>query len=172
MGVNGEALQLDAVYKKPYFFTTSYTRICISTASHARIRIRYCKGSHYIHLHCSTEVIDHVIFVVVLPGDSPCYRLWGQKAYFPRAEGKNSLVNCLLNFCSVLQSDCFMQMMSHTAIDGDQRRLGSWSAMQETKPGRTRERPAKECQDFSETGGMCFWAWKLAVWSSWAFKCL
>ena len=47
--------------------------------------------------------------------------------YFSHAEGKNSLVNCLFNFCSnivVLQSDCFMRMMSRTAIDGDQRRLG------------------------------------------------
>ena len=34
VGVNGEALQLHAVYKKPYFFITS----------HARIRIRYCKS--------------------------------------------------------------------------------------------------------------------------------
>ena len=32
MGVNGEALQLHAVYKKPYFFTTSHARIRISTA--------------------------------------------------------------------------------------------------------------------------------------------
>ena len=44
MGVNGEALQLHAVYKKPYFFTASNARIRISTASHARIRIRYCKS--------------------------------------------------------------------------------------------------------------------------------
>ena len=49
-----------------------------------------------------------------------------------------------------LQSDCFMRMTSRTAIDGDQRWLSSWSAMQETKPSRTRERPAKECQDFCE----------------------
>ena len=34
MGVNGEALQLHAVYKEPYFFTTS----------HARIHIRYYKS--------------------------------------------------------------------------------------------------------------------------------
>ena len=33
-GVNGEVLQLHAVYKKPSFFTTS----------HARIRIRYYKS--------------------------------------------------------------------------------------------------------------------------------
>jgi len=37
MGVNGEALQLHAVYK--LFFTTSHARIRINTASHARIRI-------------------------------------------------------------------------------------------------------------------------------------
>ena len=40
-GVNGEALQLHAVYKKPaVFFTASHARICISTTSHVRIRIR------------------------------------------------------------------------------------------------------------------------------------
>ena len=44
MGVNGEALQLRTVYKKPYFFTASHARIRISTASHARIRIRYYKS--------------------------------------------------------------------------------------------------------------------------------
>ena len=74
MGVNGEALQLHEVYKKPYFVlqvtresvsvlqvtresvsvlqvmlesisgTTSHARIHISTASHARIRIRYYKS--------------------------------------------------------------------------------------------------------------------------------
>ena len=43
MEVNGEALQLHVVYKKPYFFTTSHARIRISTASDTRIRIRYCK---------------------------------------------------------------------------------------------------------------------------------
>ena len=44
MGVNGEALQLRAVYKKPYFFTTSHATIRISTTSHARICIRYYKS--------------------------------------------------------------------------------------------------------------------------------
>ena len=44
MGVNGEALQLHAVNKKPYFFTTSHARVRISTASSARIHIRYCKS--------------------------------------------------------------------------------------------------------------------------------
>ena len=44
MGVNGEALQLHAVYKKPYFLL-QVTRESVSvTASHARIRIRYCKS--------------------------------------------------------------------------------------------------------------------------------
>ena len=33
-----EALQLHAVYKRSYFFTTSHAKIRISTASHARIR--------------------------------------------------------------------------------------------------------------------------------------
>ena len=53
MRVNGEALQLHAVYKKAVFFTASHTkiristtshvRIRVSTTSHVRIRIRYCK---------------------------------------------------------------------------------------------------------------------------------
>ena len=60
MGVNGEALQLHAVYKKPYFFTArhvrirsstiSHVRICASTTSHARIHIRYCR-SHALCLN-------------------------------------------------------------------------------------------------------------------------
>ena len=47
-----------------------------------------------------------------------------------------------------LQSDCFMWMTSRTAINGDQWTLGTWSTTQETKPGRTRERPVKH--DFYE----------------------
>ena len=39
MGINGEA-----VYKKPYFFTTSHVTIHISITSRARIRIRYYKS--------------------------------------------------------------------------------------------------------------------------------
>ena len=64
-----------------------------------------------------------------------------------------------------LQSDCFMRMMSRTAMDRDQKWLSSWSAMQETKPGRTRAQPAKEAST-----SVCFWAWKLTVWSSWGFQ--
>ena len=54
MGVNGEALQLHAVYKKPYFLlqvmresvsVLQVTRESISdTTSHARIHIRYYKS--------------------------------------------------------------------------------------------------------------------------------
>ena len=54
MGVNGEALQLHAVYKKPYFLlqvtresvsVLRVTRESVSgTTSHARIRIRYYKS--------------------------------------------------------------------------------------------------------------------------------
>ena len=45
MEVNGKALQLHAVYKKPYlFFIASHARIHISTATHMKIRIRYCKS--------------------------------------------------------------------------------------------------------------------------------
>ena len=39
MGVNGEALQLHAVFKKPFFFTISHTRI----------RIRYCKSRENLY---------------------------------------------------------------------------------------------------------------------------
>ena len=53
---------------------------------------------------------------------------------FSHAEGKNSLVTCLFNFVPSAtmvahQSDCFIRMMSRTALDGDQRRLGGWSTM-------------------------------------------
>ena len=60
MGVNGEALQLRAVYKKLCFFATSHVRIHISTESHVKTRIsttnhvrictRYCK-SCVLHLN-------------------------------------------------------------------------------------------------------------------------
>ena len=50
MGVNGEALQLHAVYKKLSCFTASHVRIRISTTSHVRIRIKYCK-SHAVRLN-------------------------------------------------------------------------------------------------------------------------
>ena len=49
MGVNGEALQLHAVYKKPYFLL-QVTRESVSVLSHVRIRIRYCK-SHALRLN-------------------------------------------------------------------------------------------------------------------------
>jgi len=67
----------------------------------------------------------------------------------------------------VLQSDCFMKMMSRTAINGDQITPGSWSITQETKPDRTREQTSKGMPGLSWTYGMCFWACQLAVWSSW-----
>jgi len=45
MGVNGEALQLHSVYKKPYFLLQlSHARIRISTTSHVKTHIRYCKS--------------------------------------------------------------------------------------------------------------------------------
>ena len=60
MGVNGEALQLHAVYKKPYYLlqvtqesvsVLQVMRESVSgTASHMRIRIRYYK-SHVLHLN-------------------------------------------------------------------------------------------------------------------------
>ena len=50
MGVNGEALHLCEVYKKPYFFTASHVRIHIFTMGHARIHFRYCKSCHYVTL--------------------------------------------------------------------------------------------------------------------------
>ena len=59
MGVNGEALQLHAVYKIPYFLL-QVTRESVSvlqvmresvsgTASYARIRIRYCKSRENLY---------------------------------------------------------------------------------------------------------------------------
>ena len=74
---------------------------------------------------------------------------------FSACEGKNNLAMAYSIFISsativALQSDCFMQRTSRTATNGDQRRLGGSRVLQETKPGRTRERPAKECQDFCE----------------------
>ena len=45
MGVNGEALQLHAVYKKPYFFTASHTRIRISTTSHVSHNTAACNNT-------------------------------------------------------------------------------------------------------------------------------
>ena len=51
MGVNGETLQLHAVYKS-LIFTTSHVRILISTTSHARILIsttsHVCSSEHEI----------------------------------------------------------------------------------------------------------------------------
>ena len=54
--------------------------------------------------------------------------------YFSHAEGKNSLVNCLSNFCSKRHVRgapirLLTRMTSRTAVDRDQRWLGSWSAM-------------------------------------------
>ena len=45
MGVNSSCMQLI----KAVFFTASHARICISTTSHVKIRIRYCK-SRTLHL--------------------------------------------------------------------------------------------------------------------------
>jgi len=50
MGVNGEALQLHSVYKKPYFLLQVTRESVSDTASHVRIRIRYCK-SRTLHLN-------------------------------------------------------------------------------------------------------------------------
>ena len=46
--VNGEALQLHAVIKS-HFVTASHTRICISTTSHVKICIRYCKSRENLY---------------------------------------------------------------------------------------------------------------------------
>ena len=44
MGVNGEALQLHVVYKKPYFLLQVTRESVSGTASHVRIHIRYYKS--------------------------------------------------------------------------------------------------------------------------------
>ena len=49
MEVNGEALQLHAVYIKAIFFTTSHVRIHISATSHVKIRIKYYKSRENPH---------------------------------------------------------------------------------------------------------------------------
>ena len=54
MAVNGEALQLHAVYKKAYFLLQVMRESISGTASHARIRIRYYK-SRAIHASGWTE---------------------------------------------------------------------------------------------------------------------
>ena len=54
MTVNGEALQLHAVYKKLYFLLQVTQESVSGTASHARIRIRYYK-SRAIHASGRTE---------------------------------------------------------------------------------------------------------------------
>ena len=73
MGVNGEALQLHAVYKKLYFLL-QVTRESVSvlqvtlesvsgTASHARIRIRYCKSREnpYQVLQVTCDASEHAM---------------------------------------------------------------------------------------------------------------
>ena len=69
MGVNGEALQLHAVYKKPYFLlqvtresvsVLQVTRDSVSgTTSHTRIRIRYYKSRALcLNVQCSCLLRD------------------------------------------------------------------------------------------------------------------
>ena len=60
MGVNGKPC------KKPYFFTTSHIRICISTASHVRICIRYYK-SHALRLKVCMIKEHHLHSTRLLP---------------------------------------------------------------------------------------------------------
>ena len=47
MGVNEEALQLYAIYKKPYFYYKSRENL-YQYYSHMRIRIRYCKSPYQV----------------------------------------------------------------------------------------------------------------------------
>ena len=61
-----------------------------------------------------------------------------------------------------------MQMTSCTAVNCNHWKLGSWSAMQESKPGGARKRTSERVPGLLWTGGTCFWACQLAVWSSWA----
>ena len=93
-------------------------------------------------------------------------------AYFSHAEGKNSLVNGLFRFCSKYHIGGAPIRLLHenvtTAVNGNQWRLGSWSVIQETKPGGGRERTSEGMPGLSWMRGMCFWACQLAVWSPWA----
>ena len=61
-----------------------------------------------------------------------------------------------------------MWVRPRTAVNGDQRRLGSWNSMQETKPGRTREWTSERMPWLPWMHAVRFWVWQLAVWSSWA----
>ena len=56
MRVNGEALQLYAVYKKPYFLLQVTQESVSGTASHARILIRYYKS----HEKSVSGITSHV----------------------------------------------------------------------------------------------------------------
>ena len=68
MGVNGEALQLHAVYKKAVFFTRSHTRIRISTTSHMRIRIKYCKlRALRLNVHNEIKGSHDKIIITIVP---------------------------------------------------------------------------------------------------------
>ena len=94
-------------------------------------------------------------------------------AYFSHAQGKIVWSMAYSVFIPsamlvTLQSDCFMIMTSRTAINGNQRSLGSWSTTQETKSDRTRERTSKRMPGLPWLRSMYFWACQLPVWSSWA----
>ena len=79
MGVNGEALQLHAVYKKPYFllqvtresvirYYKSRENLLSGTTSHVRTRIRYYK-SRALHLNVHNEIEGSYdkIFITIVP---------------------------------------------------------------------------------------------------------
>ena len=84
-----------------------------------------------------------------------CENLVSCPDYFSHAEGKNSLVNSLFNFCSVRHDRGTPIRLLH---ENDVTYCTKWlpkktrrlSAMQVNKLGRTRERPAKEFQEFRE----------------------
>ena len=82
-----EALQLRAVYKKPYFLlevtresvsalqvtweskwgTASHTRIGISTTSHVRIKIRYSKSRAWVWTCNESECLYDKIIITIVP---------------------------------------------------------------------------------------------------------
>ena len=67
MGINGESLQLHAVYKKKRIFYCKHARIRISTTSHVRFRIRYASHARCIWTCNEIESSYDKIIITILP---------------------------------------------------------------------------------------------------------
>ena len=56
MGINGEALQLDTVYKKPYFYYKSHENLSVLLK-----KLRESVSSHMLASECAMKVKVHMI---------------------------------------------------------------------------------------------------------------